>query len=259
MDIIALIKWGAGYPTDEFNMTYRALRDYAAADVDICCITDNPQGLDPGLKTIALPDIPMDPARWADGMWPKLAMFKHDIFPAGARVIFMDVDVAVVAPVAELFDVISDDTIHIIKDWPTYHEKWFPKLFRVVRGGNSSVVGFVAGRHTELWDRFNTDTQTSLATYRNDQDYITGEARDLRYFPEHWIGSFKKSVAPLPPIAWFSACRPHPDCKIVAFHGKPDISDLSARHKSYIARLLEGFGHVQWVEDYLDKYAPQKN
>ena len=63
MDIIALIKWGAGYPTDEFNMTYRALRDHAPADVDICCITDNPQGLDSGIKIIALPDIPMDPAR----------------------------------------------------------------------------------------------------------------------------------------------------------------------------------------------------
>lgn len=254
--IIALIKWGRGYPTDAFNLTYRALRHNLSSDVNICCITDCPDGLDPEIQIVDLPDIPLDRSTWVPGMWPKLAMFKQGVFPDGARVLFTDVDVAIVANMDSFFDIIGEQEVLIIKDWKTYHERWFPKLFPISRGGNSSVVGFIAGQHSYLWDRFCESPSLSIHKYGNDQNYITGEAKSLIYFPEHWVGSFKKSVAPLPPIAWFSACQPHPECKVVAFHGKPDISDLTRRNKSYLARLIEGFGTVQWIEDYFDKYAP---
>lgn len=252
--IVALIKWGIGYPADDFNRTYRAIQDHSEQDVEVICVTDDPSGLDQGMQIVKLPEISLDRSRWNDGMWPKVALFKDDVFPNGAKILYVDVDIAVVGDVSKLFDFCEQDTLHIIKDWNTYHERWFPRLFPSNRGGNSSVLCYRAGEHNHIWDAFTDDPDAALAQFRNDQDYAVGKAKNIKYFPDGLVGSFKKTVAPLPPIAWFSGCNPSKDCKIVAFHGKPDIEDLTLRNRSYLQLLVEGYGRVPWLEEYLNKY-----
>jgi hypothetical protein len=252
--IVTMIKWGVGYPADAFNRTYRALKVNLDSDVEIVCVTDDPTGLEPGIKSVPLAEIPLDRSKWNDGMWPKVALFKEDVFPTDAKVLYVDVDIAVVGDLMCFFNQIQPDEMQIIKDWKTYHEQWFPKLFPSNRGGNSSTLGFVAGDHSNIWDQFVADPDGSFANFGNDQQFITGVAKNLRYLPEGWTGSFKKSVAPLPPLAWFSACQPKPDCRIVAFHGSPELDDLTRRNRSDLQLLAEGFGRIRWIEAYLDAY-----
>jgi hypothetical protein len=252
--IVTMIKWGVGYPADAFNRTYRALKVNLDSDVEIVCVTDDPTGLEPGIKSVPLAEIPLDRSKWNDGMWPKVALFKEDVFPTDAKVLYVDVDIAVVGDLMCFFNQIQPDEMQIIKDWKTYHEQWFPKLFPSNRGGNSSTLGFVAGDHSNIWDQFVADPDGSFANFGNDQQFITGVAKNLRYLPEGWTGSFKKSIAPLPPLAWFSACQPKPDCRIVAFHGSPELDDLTRRNRSDLQLLAEGFGRIRWIEAYLDAY-----
>lgn len=252
--IVAMIKWGIGYPSDAFNRTYRALKAHLDSDVDIVCVTDDPNGLEPGISISPLPEIPLDRSKWNSGMWPKLGLFKQGVLPEGAKILYVDVDIAVVGDLMLLFDQIKPKSMQIIKDWKTYHEQWFPWLYPSHRGGNSSVLGFVAGDHGRLWDVFVADPEGSFAHYGNDQDFITGVAENLRYYPEGWIGSFKKTVAPLPPMAWFSGCKPSPDCRIVAFHGRPVLDDLTRRNHNDLKLLITGFGRVRWIEEYLDAF-----
>lgn len=254
MNYVVMIKWGAGYPADEFNRTYRAALDHAPQDTKVLCLTDDPTGLDAGIEIATLPEIPLERSKWNRGMWPKLAMFKPDALPKGAKILYVDVDIAAVGDLSVLFDMIVPEKVQIIRDWKTYHEQWFPKLFPSNRTGNSSVLGFVAGENTDIWDRFVADPEGSFETLTNDQIFISEVAKSVDYLPEGLVGSFKKTVAPLPPLAWFSECRPAKECAIVAFHGKPGLDDLTLRNRSYLALLAEGFGRVQWIEDYLDKY-----
>lgn len=251
---IAMIKWGKGYPALAFNRTYKALRAHCAADVRIACITDDPEGLHQDIDVIPLPDIPLDAQKWTPGMWPKLCMFKDGMFKDGTQVLFVDVDVAIVSDLSELFALSALGIVNIYQDEKTYHAQWFPKLFHENRGGNSSVVGFIAGDHGNIWESFATDPDGSFTQYGNDQNFITAMAQSLRYYPRGWVSSFKKGVAPLPPLAWISGCRPKPATKIVAFHGKPDIDELSLRNNSLLTLFINGFGYVGWVEDYLKTY-----
>ena len=137
-------------------------------------------------------------------MWPKLSMFKPDVLPKGAKILYVDVDIAAVGDLSVLFDMIVPEKVQIIRDWKTYHEQWFPKLFPSNRTGNSSVLGFVAGENTDIWDRFVADPEGSFETLTNDQIFISEVAKSVEYLPEDLIGSFKKTVAPLPPLSWFS-------------------------------------------------------
>ena len=163
--IVTMIKWGVGYPADAFNRTYRALKVNLDSDVEIVCVTDDPTGLEPGIKSVPLAEIPLDRSKWNDGMWPKVALFKEDVFPTGAKVLYVDVDIAVVGDLMCFFNQIQPDEMQIIKDWKTYHEQWFPKLFPSNRGGNSSTLGFVAGDHSNIWDQFVADPDGSFANF----------------------------------------------------------------------------------------------
>jgi hypothetical protein len=55
-------------------------------------------------------------------------------------------------------------------------------------------------------------------------------------------------------MAWFSGCKPPPDCRIVAFHGRPVLDDLTRRNHNDLKLLITGFGRVRWIEEYLDAF-----
>ena len=258
-DIVVMIKWGVGYPVRDFNRAYRALRDTSGDAFDIVCVTDDAAGLDPGIRVVDLPAIPLPREKWTAGMWPKLALFRAGLFPPGARVLYIDVDLASGGDVAGFFDLARPEAVWIVRDWPTYHERWWPGLFGRTRLGNSSVLVFVAGMQTALWTAFEADPEGQFARHYNDQNYISALCRDVRYLPDGWCESFKKSTAPLPPLSYILGCRTGPLCKLVAFHGRPGLDDLSLRNRSYLGLLLEGYGRVDWIEAYLDRYDPQPN
>lgn len=250
---VAMIKWGKGYPTEQYNRLKRALRDTSGDDFEIVCITDDPEGLDPDIRVVPLPEIPLPRELWNQGMWPKVAYYAADVFPDGYDVVGMDVDVAVMKDIAPLFDTIRKDEFWIIYDWPGRKQRWFGE--KRDRSGNSSVFAFRSEDQRHIWQAFLDDPMGSFETYRMDQAFASELATGLKYFPAEWCESFKKNTSPVPPLGMIWQCEPGPDCLVVAFHGKPDIEDLTDHPFLSWPGLKHGHGPVGWLRRYLKKYA----
>lgn len=252
--IVAMIKWGETYPAHEFNRLARAVRANGGDEIRIVCVTDSTRGLQREIETVPLPKIPLDRHLWHRGMWPKLALFSTGVFPAGAKVLYTDADNAIVGDIAGFFDIETGGGFHVVRDWKTYHERWFPFLFKVQRGANTSAFLFEAGSQTHIWARFLEDPTKAFEMHGLEQRFVTEHARGLTWLPDGWVESFKKCTAPLPPVSYFSPCRPGHGCRIVAFHGRPKIEELLVRRGNLLKPFTEGFGYVPWLERYCRKF-----
>lgn len=95
--IFACVRVGTKYPVADVNVLVDMIRrnlpeGHAARFV---CLTDDPAGLDEGI------DVAFCPPGF-EGWWAKLFLFSPRIFPAGARVIYFDLDTVIHGPFDEL-------------------------------------------------------------------------------------------------------------------------------------------------------------
>src|SRR4029453_4510120 len=100
-------------------------------------------------------------------------------------VLFLDLDVVITGSLDEFF-AFEPGRYCVARNWSE------PDL----RVGNTSVYRFPVGRMTYIFDAFNRDGERFLARYRNSQKYISGEARDMVFWPAEWCLSFKHSLLP---------------------------------------------------------------
>ena len=257
LPVIVCLKWGKGYPSHDTNILFRALTDLMGQPFRFACLTDDPSGLDDKIEAISLPPFALTRERWTHGMWPKLAVFKPELFPPGTPVLLMDVDVLVVRDLSPLIEKIKGTPgLHIIYDWHDTHERWFPKLFPKVRHSNSSVVGFIAGTQNHIWDRFHTADFEELRPQINDQQFIHHHAHDRHFWTEGWVLSFKKSLAWHAPVNFIRAVPEPASAFVVGFHGVPNLADLNQpRGVRWGSPEKFGYSPVPWVAAYLQRYA----
>jgi len=249
--VFVCLKWGKYYPVLYTNMLYRALSDLMERPFRLVCLTDNPAGLEAGIEVVTLPEFAMERKYWNAGMWPKLSVFKPGLFADGTPVILLDVDIVVINDLGPLVDRVNNEKgVHIISDWPDTLERWFPKLTKIVRRSNSSVVGFIAGEQSQIWDRFKGETYEVLKKSINDQDFIHLNASGLQHWPTGWVLSFKKSLAWHFPVNFFRKVPFPEDAYLVCFHGKPDPEDLAQKpFKRWGSPEKFGYMPVKWVKD----------
>ena len=256
--VVACLKWGKGYPTVYTNVLYRALTDLMGSKFRFVCITDHADGLDDGIETIDLPDFALETEQYTNGMWPKLSVFHPDFFEPGTPVLMMDVDMVITKDISPLFDKIRSEVgLHIIYDWHDTHERWFPSIWNRPRMSNSSVVGFIAGEQSHLWESFKDETAETLFDHgENDQVFIHKYANNLHHWPAGWVLSFKKSLAWHFPTSLFLEPSSPPDSSfIVAFHGSPDPEECAQKpFKRWGSAEKFGFFPVSWVKRYWNKY-----
>lgn len=257
--VIACFKWGKGYPTRDTNILFRALSDRMSVPFRFVCLTDDPTGLDAGIEAIELPAFRLEREYWVKGMWPKLAIFKPGLFAPGTPVMMIDVDVVILRDLAPMIEhVVREGGLHIIHDWHDTHERWWPRLFPKERLSNSSVVGFIAGEQTQIWDDFHDAGWDVLQPQKNDQDFIHYHAHDRHFWPAPWVVSFKKSLAWHFPVNFLRPVPCPPDGYIVAFHGVPNPEDMAqAPFKRWGSAEKFGYFPVGWIKAYMDKYAPE--
>src|SRR5690349_4305069 len=91
-------------------------------------------GYHPLIEFHHLPDLGLD------GFYNKLQLFKADSFPAGERVIFMDLDTVITGSLDEI--AAYDGPFAILRD-----------VYRP-RGLQSSVMLWEAGKHDEIWENY---------------------------------------------------------------------------------------------------------
>ncbi len=109
------------------------------------CITDVAEGLSPDVEVMELPEIPIERKKWATGYWPKLAVFKKGMFAENEIILYLDVDIVIVESLNPLIDLIDQEKgLRIIREWNPDIWRLVPVWMRPDRGGNGSVIGFIA-------------------------------------------------------------------------------------------------------------------
>ena len=255
--VVVCLKWGTRYPGSYVNR----LAEAVAAHLDIphrfVCLTDETAGLSDRVEPMAIPPFPLDRAFWAHGIWPKLTIFTPGLFPDGTRVLYLDLDLMVTGDLAPFVAAIRPDRLHVIREWNPALWKLVPLAWRPERGGNSSILGFVAGEHGYLLDRFCADPDGVRLAHGNDQRFISAQAKGLTYWPADWCASFKRHCVWYYP--WNMILR-HPKqpkwARVIVFHGKPDPTDLIGTdpRQRWGSKRKFGYGPVPWVREYWNRY-----
>ena len=118
MNHIVCVKWGNKYISQYTNVLYNMIKRNTTIPFEFHCITEDPKGLDPHIKTIKLPTDP-----WIKSWWSKLWMFGEH-FPLQGNILYFDLDIIVFKNIDELFNhnpdkfmIIRDFNRCRVKDW----------------------------------------------------------------------------------------------------------------------------------------------
>ena len=210
MPIVACIKWGSAFPADYVNRLYRGVMRHAPAGTRFVCFSDDARDFDPGIEVRDIPEMKLPATGMRGGPWRKLAIWSRDIGLDG-DVLFLDLDVVVTGPLAELF-AYKPNHLCLIQNWTQEGDGI----------GNSSVMRFPAGGAPHLLEDFMRDPIALSFKLVNEQMYLTRESRlPTEFWPPTWCVSFKHELMPrFPRNLWVEASRPV-GAKIVVFTGNP--------------------------------------
>ena len=246
--VVICMKWGTPFPPEYVNVLFGAVSAHLASGFRFVCLTDQTEGLDPGITSAPIPNIGLTPEQIrAPGVWRKLALFHPDVaaLSPGARALVIDLDMMILGPLEEFFarddGIILLDTGH---DWRK-HEPVQP---------STGVFAFTLGEQQQILQAFLDDPDRHIAEFRNEQDFVAAHATGLSLWPTGAVVSFKRHFVRrfcrdlfLPPRA------PGPGPAILAFHGDPRPANLlRAGIWGHFPHL--GRGPVEWVRDYWEGY-----
>lgn len=246
--VVLCMKWGTLFPADYVNVMFRAVSAHLAPGFRFVCLTDRAERLVPGIETAAIPDIGLTSEQIrAPGVWRKLALFHPDVaaLAPGARALVIDLDMMILGPLEPFFEaqdgIILLDTGH---DWRK-REPVQP---------STGVFAFTLGEQQQILQKFQSDPDRAMTTFRNEQDFVAARAKSLSLWPTGAVVSFKRHFVRrfsrdlfLPPRA------PAPGPAILAFHGDPRPADLlQTGIWGQFPHL--GRGPVAWVRDYWTGY-----
>ena len=216
MNHIVCVKWGNKYISQYANVLYNMVKRNTTVPYEFHCITDDPKGLDPHIKTIKLPNDP-----WIKSWWSKLWMFSKD-FPLQGNILFFDLDVIVFKNIDELFNY-NPDKFMIIRDFNRCRVKdW--------KQSNSSVMRWKPGTMNYLWDEFVQNPSRVMQNNHGDQDWIMRRGhQDINHWPDEWIRSYKWEMVGFNNTKIRKGVKhifQHPariteNNKVAVFHGEP--------------------------------------
>jgi hypothetical protein len=160
------------------------------------CFTDRP--MIPGVPTVYV-------ERTEGYCTEKLQLFRPNMFPAGARVLYVDLDTAIVGDLAPLLSVPLDLPVFLNDKGP--RGKWADRI-------GAGLFSFEAGRHDEVWRQFNaapTDEAHFAQCFKREEwrswdDAAPGAVRSFK-----WDVSKRKD--------WRTASLG--DARVVVFYGDP--------------------------------------
>lgn len=243
---IICLKWGTRYPASYTNTLYRSVKKHLHRPFRFVCITDDPTGLDEGID---IEPFPADPGVKAPFKWPdiyvKLLVFQDGFANLKGPTLFMDVDVVIMDDIDCFFDYKPGENC-IIHNWIEWHKTLFRKRPAI---GNSSIFRFEAGKSHYIYEKFMSDIEWAMdrSIFPTEQAFLTYAMKEVNWWPEEWVRSFKRYCRPAFPFNLFVAPKP-PKTRILVFHGAPDpdqavvgFDDGKIHHKSLPA---------PWIEDY---------
>lgn len=233
---IVCLKWGTRYPADYTNILYRSVKRHLSRPFRFLCITDDPSELDEGIDTVPLPPNPRPDfyTKWPD-IFIKLLILQDGFANLKGPTLFMDVDIVIMDDIDCFFDYMPGKNC-IIHNWIEWHKTLFRKRPAI---GNSSCFRFEAGSSGYIYDTFvrEFDDANDHSKFPTEQAFLTHAMKEVYWWPEGWVKSFKRTCRPMFPFNLFVTPK-KPKTKILVFHGNPDpdqaingFDDGKARHK----------------------------
>lgn len=193
MTTVACVFVRGEYP---YTVDYvRRLRDMVIRWSDrpfrFVCLTDQPDIMPEGVEPI-----PVQKLR-GFAPWTKLELF-NPVRQWSGRVLYLDLDTLIVAPLAPIFD--ADGSFAITDDPPQGHKPRMRDSFgrKIVRRFNSSVMVWDGGSQTRLYTDWREDVADRLS---GDQDWIGEQTTYATALPRDWFPRLselggKPAVAP---------------------------------------------------------------
>lgn len=245
---IVCMKWGTLYGCEYVNRLYGMVAKNLKKTFRMYCITDDDSGIRNDIFIRNLPEFPLpDGAR---GPWQKLLMFKKDLFDIQGKTMFLDLDVVILGPLDRFFDFSDKFSVR--------HE--FDKRKENDSFGNTSMYVFQVGAYPDIYDNYIANQQQIHIKYWTaEQEYVTRtlySQRNLEFFPNDWILSFKEHcLPPWPQRLWRSPKEPK-GASILAFHGRPLPEDAIAGKwpldgKPFWKTLYKHTKPCSWLEQYM--------
>jgi hypothetical protein len=245
--VILCMKWGTLYEPEYVNVLFNAARANITGDFRFVCLTDNTAGFVDGVEAYPIPDIGLRSQDYHHGAWPKLTVFSKNLYGLKGRALFIDLDTVICGNLDQMFDYIGGLTALDSRPW---RYKSGP-----ARTG-TGVFGFEIGSMDYVVEKIKENRDISIETYGLEQDFLHGEALEIKYWPDEWIRSFKyHQRAPLLLDRLIGPKPPAKDAKILCFHGKPRPIDLIRTGKVNWDRFPHyGKNAVPWMVDYWTRY-----
>ena len=215
---ILCLKHGTKYSSEYVNRLYNMVKRNCSIDYEFVCLTENPNGLDPNIKTVPLPP-------GLKGWWCKPYMFSNDL-PLNGTVLYLDLDVVISNNIDKLF-------MYEPTKWCTIRD--FTRVMRPQwQKYNSSVVRFKTGELDYVWKDFSRDPIAVQRKHFGDQDHLYEATRNnpATVYPDSWIQSWKWEVRKSKllgrgtrgtrELTTIEHVVPNSDCCVCVFHGDPN-------------------------------------
>ncbi|WP_374641057.1 glycosyltransferase [Hydrogenophaga sp.] len=220
---VLCIKWGKKYGPEYVNRLHNMVRRHLHRPFRFVCLTDDAQGIDPGIEVKPIPPIGFDEfdqrKPWTFGHgWLKLTSFAKPLYDLEGRTLFLDLDIVIVDSLDPFFD--QPGEFVVIKEWDKKDGT-----------GNTSVYLFTVGAHVDALDHLRRGYPKVVEEVRNEQEFITGflgRQGKVSYWPEEWCRSFKRHCMRRGIMGWFAPPVIPPGARVIAFHGKPNPPDAIA-------------------------------
>ncbi len=221
MTTILCVRYGNKYGKEYVERLRNMVSRHCTIPYEFVCLTDDPTPID-GVKLIVRPH-----AGYQRPWWHKVHMFDPSLGLKG-RILYFDLDVAIVNSIDKLVDGLKEADFFGIRDFNRkFHSNW-----QIL---NSSVMSWQGGYHTDIWTIF-CDRKTEAMKLHGDQDWIYKVAKSrIKFWADEYIMSYKWEIRQRNEIQridgkfQFKTIR-NPDipknCSVLVFHGDPKPEDI---------------------------------
>lgn len=244
--IILTMKWGTLYAPDYVNVLFNAFARHLDAPHRFICMTDDPAGIDPGVEIFPIPEMDLGENRFAFGGWPKLAVFRKDLFGLKGRALFVDLDTVIVGDLEPLLQ--AEGGVVLIREWRRFVDYFRPRRVN----GMTSIFAFTLGAQTQIYDRFMANPDQAFENYRSEQRWVTDHANDMQFWDPTRVISFKRDLLPAPGLnRVLPPKQPDARVSVVCFHGEPrPIDVVPDLNQAWGKPTRYGRGAVPFVRDF---------
>lgn len=237
---VLCLKWGTLYPAEYVNRLYAGVKKHLKRKFRFVCVTDDAEGLVPGVETYPLPPAPdtwRPNSRYTSwpGIYIKLMVFKPGFADLEGPVLFLDIDQIITGDLDRFFD-FEPGRFCIIHNWIEWHKCLFRRRPDI---GNSSCFRFNAGASSAyIYEKWISEIEHAQDQrfFRTEQAYMTHAVGlgNISWWPENFVRSFKRSCQRVWPLNHILRPKFNPDTSILCFHGHPSpdeaITGFKGRH-----------------------------